>query len=118
MRRFLSVVIVLICATVVGAQTNKGGISGTVSDQNGAVVPGATVIITNLGTNQSLTLTTSDSGSYSVNQLEPVTYSIRVEMTGFKKSIIGRVKVDTATVTTANISLETGTVEQTVTITT
>jgi hypothetical protein len=40
MRRFLSVVIVMVCSVVVWGQTNRGGISGTVTDQNGAVVPG------------------------------------------------------------------------------
>ena len=116
MRRVLTVVVVLVCAIAIVGQTNKGGISGTVSDQNGAVVPGATVVITNLGTNQSQTLTTSESGAYSVNSLEPVAYSIRVEMKGFKKALVGKVKVDTATVSTVNISLETGTIDQTVTI--
>ncbi len=106
----------LLCAVAVSAQTNKGGISGTVTDQNGALVPGATVVITNLGTNQSQTLTTSDSGAYSANSLEPVAYSIRVEMKGFKKALVGKVKVDTATVATVNVSLETGTIDQTVTI--
>jgi hypothetical protein len=48
------------------AQTNKGGISGTVVDANGAAVPGATVTITNLGTGQKITVTTSETGSYTV----------------------------------------------------
>src|SRR5882762_4267275 len=106
----------LLCAVAVSAQTNKGGISGTVTDQNGALVPGATVVITNLGTNQSQTLTTSESGSYSASSLEPVAYSVRVEMKGFKKALVGKVKVDTATMATVNVSLETGTIDQTVTI--
>ena len=40
----------LVCSIVSWAQSNKGGISGTVFDPTGAVVPGATVIITDLGT--------------------------------------------------------------------
>src|SRR6266849_3662240 len=57
--RILAVIVV--CTVAVLGQTNKGGISGTVTDQNGALVPGATVTITNLGTNQSQTVTiTSD----------------------------------------------------------
>src|SRR6266849_8086753 len=112
--RILAVVVV--CTVAVLGQTNKGGISGTVTDQNGALVPGATVTITNLGTNQSQTVTTSESGAYSASSLEPVAYSIRVEMKGFKKAFVGKVKVDTATVATVNVSLETGTIDQTVTI--
>ncbi len=117
MRLAQTVVVVVICSLAVFAQSNQGGISGTVVDQNGAVVPGATVTITNLGTQKSITLTTSESGVFSVRTLEPVTYSVRVEMNGFKQSIMERVKVDTATVATVNITLETGTVSETVSVT-
>src|SRR5439155_26761391 len=107
----------VVLLSVIGAlaQTNKGGISGTVTDANGAVVAGATVTITNVGTNRQVTVTTSDAGSYAVNSLEPVDYSIQVEMKGFKKSLL-KVKVDTALISTVNVTLETGTIDQTVTI--
>jgi Carboxypeptidase regulatory-like domain/TonB-dependent Receptor Plug Domain len=117
MRLVQTVVVVLICSTGILAQSNLGGISGTVFDQTGAVVPGATVIITDLGTQKTTTLTTSESGSYSIRSLEPVTYSVRVEAQGFKRAILESVKVDTATVATVNVTLETGTVGETVTIT-
>ena len=117
MRRFLSVVVVMFCSVVVWGQTNRGGISGTVTDQNGAVVPGATVTITNLATNQTQTMTTSESGGFAFNLLEPVDYSVQVEMKGFKKMLLPKVKVDTAMTTTANVALETGTLDQTVTVT-
>lgn len=107
----------LLCGVAVGAQTNKGGISGTVTDANGAAVPGASVTITNLGTNQSVTLTTSDTGAFSATSLEPVVYRIVVEMKGFKRALVERVKVDTASIATANVLLETGTVSETVTVT-
>jgi len=107
----------LLCAVAVSAQTNKGGISGTVVDPNGAVVPGATVTITNVGTNKSLTLTTSDSGSYTANSLEPVVYNVLVEVKGFKKELVRNVKVDTATTATVNVTLEPGTVAEQVVVT-
>jgi hypothetical protein len=116
MRLVKAVVVVLICSLAILAQSNQGGISGTVSDQTGAVVPGATVIITDLGTQRVITLTTSESGSYSVRLLDPVTYSVVVEAKGFKKAIMERVKVDTATVAAVDITLETGSVGETVTI--
>src|SRR5262245_7698692 len=97
MRLAKTVVFVLICAIATLAQTNQGGISGTVFDPNGAVVPGATVTITDLGTQKVTTLTTSESGTFSVRSLEPVLYSVRVEASGFKKALIEKVKVDTAT---------------------
>src|SRR5678816_3482839 len=116
MRLVQAVVVVVICTLAAFAQSNQGGISGTVVDPNGAVVPGATVTITNLGTQKAITLTTSESGVFSTRTLEPVTYSVRVEAAGFKKAIMERVKVDTATVATVNVSLETGTVNETVAV--
>lgn len=99
------------------AQSNRGGISGTVTDPTGAVVPGASVTITNMGTNQKTKLTTSAAGSFSASSLEPVLYSVTVEAPGFKKSILSSVKVDTATVTTANVALEAGGIDNVVDIT-
>jgi hypothetical protein len=109
--------LILVCATVLVGQTNKGGISGSVLDQNGAAVPGATVTVTNTGTNQSVKVTTSENGAFSVSSLDPVGYRIVVEMAGFKKAIIESVKVDTASIASANITLETGAVAESVTIT-
>ena len=84
--RILAIVILGIVSSF--AQTNKGGISGTVTDTDGEAIPGATVTITNLGTNQKLTLTTSESGSYSATSLDPVNYSVMVEAQGFKRSLV------------------------------
>jgi len=55
---------VAICLTVLSAvaQTNRGGIAGTVTDPSGAIIPGAAVAITNLGTNQTQKTATSGSG--------------------------------------------------------
>ena len=117
MRIVQTFVFIVICAGVVFGQTNKGSISGSVLDQNGAAVPGATVTVTNTGTNQSVTVTTSENGAFSISSLDPVKYRIVVEMTGFKKAIIESVKVDTASIASANITLETGAVSETVTIT-
>ena len=103
-----------VCAAF--AQTNKGGISGTVFDPNGAAVAGATVTITNLGTNQSIQVTTSESGAYSVSNLDPVTYSVTVEAAGFKRAVVERVKVDTAVTTTVNVTLELGGLGEQVTV--
>src|SRR5579859_2497516 len=71
-------------------QTNRGGISGTVFDQSGAVVSGATVIITNMGTNETQRVTTSDSGTYNVQNLDPVLYKVEVQASGFDKSVVDR----------------------------
>jgi hypothetical protein len=99
------------------AQTNRGSITGVVTDAGGASVAGATVIVTNLGVNQSVTLITSESGSYTAASLDPVLYRVTVEANGFKKAVVDRIKVDTAGVTTVDVRLEVGGASEAITIT-
>jgi hypothetical protein len=87
------------------AQTNRGGITGTVFDKSGAVVTGAAVTITNKGTNQQFKVKTSPAGAYNLPSLDPVMYSVSVEAEGFKKSVVENVKVDTAVVSTVDVTL-------------
>lgn len=106
---------VLLSLPIIG-QTNKGGITGTVADPKGLAVPGATVTITNVGTNTSMVLTTSGSGSFTANALDPALYDVTVEASNFKKAIVQKVKVDTASVATVNVVVEVGGVNEEVII--
>lgn len=117
MRTMTILGLIFMCAVAALGQTNKGAISGTVLDSNGGAVPGATVTLTNLGTNQSTKVTTSDSGGFSFSSLDPVTYSLTVEAQGFKKGVLESLKVDTSSTASANVILEAGTVSEAVTIT-
>lgn len=112
--RFLLVVVPL--APFALAQTNRGGISGNVTDPSGAVVPNATVIIVNTGTNETRKLATGDKGGFIQENLDPVTYRIEVSSPGFKKAVLANVKVDTSTVVTANLVLQAGDVATEVTV--
>lgn len=107
--------VLLISLTIIG-QTNKGGISGTVTDTNGAVVPGAKVTITNEATKQSIVVNSSSSGAYIVNTLDPALYTVLVEAPNFKKALIQGVKVNTAAVSTVNVAVQAGNVAEEVTI--
>ena len=78
MRLLQVLTVILFFAVGVAGQTNRGGISGTVVDQNGAAIPGATVTVTNVGTGQKQTLTTSEEGAFSAQSLDPVVYRITV----------------------------------------
>src|SRR5882724_5585020 len=109
--------VIALTAFLVVAQTNRGGISGTVRDQSGAVVPSATVVIINTGTNATRRLTTSDKGTFILENLEPVTYRIEVSAQGFKKAVLEDVKVDTSTVVSTNLVLNAGDVATEVTVT-
>src|SRR5436190_12587407 len=103
--------------TSIAAQTNKGAIDGTVTDDSGGVIPGATVTIVNLGTGESFHVTSSDRGTFSFPILDPVEYRITVELQGFKPAVVPRVKVDTATTTGVNVKLEVGALSDEVTVT-
>jgi outer membrane receptor protein involved in Fe transport len=111
----ISLVILAVCFAIIG-QTNRGGISGTVTDSNGAIVPGAKVTITNESTGRAITLTASSEGTYIANSLDPALYSVMVEVPNFKKALVQKVKVDTATVATVNIAMEAGNIGESVTI--
>src|SRR5262245_44953698 len=93
----LAPILLLVFASIATAQSNKGGINGTVFDESGGVLPGATVVITNIGTNESLELTTSAAGTFSAPLLDPVEYRVVTRLGGFKEKVISPVKVDTAT---------------------
>jgi hypothetical protein len=108
--------LLILSSSVLLAQTNRGGITGTVFDPTGAVVPSANVTLTNLGTGQKSHQKTSTSGAYSFTSLDPVLYSVEAEAQGFKKKLVENVKVDTASIGTLDIALETGSVTSEVTI--
>ena len=98
MKRVLGfVAVALTClASAPAAQSNKGGISGTVFDESGGVVAAAQVVVTNIGTGESRQITTSGAGSFAVPLLEPAEYRVTVDAPGFKKTVLSSVKVDTA----------------------
>src|SRR5258708_12416718 len=113
MRLMRVIAVLFVCSVTLVGQTNKGGISGTVFDPNGAAVPGATVTITNLGTGQKATVTTTDTGAFSAQSLDPVTYSVLVEAKGFKKALLNHVKADTPATTSPNVILKTPSITDT-----
>src|SRR5262249_35260663 len=82
-----------------------------------AVIAGATVTVTNLGTGETRKATTSQNGSYAVVDLEPVLYRVEVAAQGFNKSVVDSVKVDTATTASVSVSMVAGSVETRVTVT-
>src|SRR5882724_5861789 len=115
--RLFPLVIALMTNTVF-AQTNRGGISGNVTDPSGAVVLRAAVVIINAVTNETRRLTTSDKGTFILENLDPVTYRIEVSAPGFTKAVLESVKVDTSTIVTADVTLQAGDVATEVTVST
>ncbi len=111
-------VMLLIVQAAIQAQLTTGSISGTVTDQSGAVVPGATVSIK--GENgQNYTAVTNGEGVYTVPGVGAgtPTYTVTITAKNFKTSVVKNVKVDVATPATVNASLQAGKIEETVVIT-
>jgi hypothetical protein len=78
------VVIALLLATTAMAQSTSGTIGGLVIDSNGAAIPGASIALTGEQKNDMRTTTTNDSGRFAFAALQPGTYSLRVEKSGFQ----------------------------------
>ena len=83
---FLTVVL-LISACAYGQGGGNAAITGTVTDPSDAVVPGATVIVTQEGTGVTRSAVANASGQFSVPSLLPSDYTVSVEAAGFKKSV-------------------------------
>ena len=80
-------------APYAAAQATTGDITGTVTDNTGATIANATVVLTNTGTNEKHTAQTGASGDYTFSQLGPGTYSIQVTESGFETFVIPSVNL-------------------------
>jgi hypothetical protein len=97
------------------AQFNAS-LSGTVTDTTGAVIPGATVTLTNKGSQSVRNVTTSSTGTYRFSELAPGDYALDATASGFQKSSLGEVNVVAETPRNVDLKLEIGTSNQTVTV--
>lgn len=110
-----AVVVLVYCGGAFG-QTIRGRIDGTVKDPQGQVVPNVSVTVTNIGTGEVLSATTTDEGAFTVNEVKPGTYTITAELQGFKKTTVENVAVQVGTTTNVAIRLEVGTVAEQVNV--
>jgi hypothetical protein len=104
-------------SSVVPAQTYQGRILGSVTDEQGAAVRGAKVVITNVETGASRTVETSDSGDYVVPNLAPGLYTVVAEAAGFKKIEHTQVRVEVASDVRIDLPLSAGNITEQVTVT-
>src|SRR5919106_618734 len=111
--------IVAVCLTLVAAavhaQVPTGTIAGRVTDQNGLVVPGATVTATSPNLQGSRIVVTSAFGDYAVSLLPPGDYTVIFELTGFQR-VTRTVAVAPTQTVPLDISLMVGGVTETVTV--
>jgi hypothetical protein len=96
------------------AQVNTADITGRVTDQEGHVVPGATVTATNKGTGAARSATTDDSGDYTITQLPPGKYDLYVEAKSFSKALAQGFEINVGAKVTKNFELQPGEITATV----
>jgi hypothetical protein len=106
----------ILTANSIFAQST-GSLSGTVTDQTGAFVQGATVTVKNASTNLTRTVITNDEGRWSVQVLPVGKYTITYEKQNFKKAVSENVEVEASVPRTVDVSLEVGGIETVVSIT-
>ena len=110
-------VILLASAAPVFAQGGTADISGTVFDQAKAVLPGATVTVTNESTGQQRTTVTAADGRFSLPTLLPGTYTVNAELSGFQTTVQTGLVLAVGQEVTLNLTLQLAGVAETVTVT-
>jgi hypothetical protein len=121
MRKFttilMAILVLVTCQIVSQAQITTGSISGTVTDQTGAVVPGANVAVKGEA-GQQYTAVTKGDGGYTIPGVPAgsATYTVTITAPSFKTAVIQNVKVDVATPATVNAQLEPGNINETVVV--
>jgi carboxypeptidase family protein len=97
-------------------QSDRGAITGAVTDSSGAIIPGARVTVTNLNNGEARATTTSGEGYFSFPELPANSYRLTVEARGFKIAVVENIQIGVQTTRRADVQLVAGEVSETVTI--
>src|SRR5262252_7417849 len=117
MRRLLGAALfLLLVAAAAAAQQFTGGVRGAVSDANG-VIPGVTVTLTNEATNVSRETVSNEVGVYNFPAMPPGTYTLRAQISGYKRFESKGLNVGTQQFITLDVKLEVGAIEESITVT-
>jgi carboxypeptidase family protein len=108
--RSFILILIFACGTIMFAQTNTTGLSGTIADPSGAFIPGATITLTNSATGLTKAIQSGVKGEYAFDQIPPGSYTVTVSASGFSDAI-HKVTLLVATPLTLNIKMSMGVVE-------
>ena len=108
MKTLISFVGVMLFVSAAFAQTDRGIITGTITDPAGAVVPNAPIEAKNLGTGAVYPAASSGTGNYTIPQLPVGTYEVSVTVPGFKKYVRTGIGVEVAGTDRVDVTLEVG----------
>src|SRR5580704_15501501 len=113
----LGIALLLLTSVPLFSQGSEGRISGTVTDQSGAAIPGAKVSVIDVQRNDARTLTTDSTGAYAAPNLIPGTYTVHVEFQGFKNADRRDILLEVAQDLRVDVPMQTGDQTETVTVT-
>ncbi len=112
-----SVVLLLLAVPAVAAAQNTATLRGTVTDPSGAVLPGATVTVTNAGTRDARTAVSDERGGYTFAGLFTGTYQLKVELQGFKTYEASNIVLSPNDTRGQDVQLEVGALNEVVSVT-
>ena len=115
-RTLISLSLLLVFTTAAFAQSNTGSITGVVTDANGAVLPNATVTVTNQGTNEKRTVQSDGEGRYEVPGLPNGIYTVEATATGFKTTSVKDLRLAVGEKARADVTMNVGGVDAVVTV--
>ena len=107
-------VLTVMAAAPAAAQILYGSVVGAVRDSSGAVMPGATVMIVNKENNLTLETTTKSDGAYSIINVQPGPYDVKVTLAGFRDVARYNVPVTIGQIARVDVTMEVGAVSETV----
>jgi len=107
---------IVLAAVPAISQVLYGSIVGVVKDAQGATVPGATVTIVHKETNFTRETTTNAEGSYSLVNVLPGPYDVKIALQGFREGVRANVPVTIGEISRVDMTLEVGTITETVTV--
>ena len=115
MRSMIRIIsLMLVCSAIAWAQSDRGSITGTVTDSTGGIVPDAAVTATNTATNVVSRTATNDTGVYAIPALLPGMYKVRVEKNGFKAAEQAQVVLAASSTVRVDVGLQVGEVSESV----
>ena len=117
LRPALLSLLTLVASVSAFSQANTGRILGTVTDQTGAVIAGATVTVTDTERGTTRTLTTDDSGAYNAPSLIPGTYTIKAEFKGFRSTERQNIALEVGKEARVDLELQPGEQTEKITVT-
>src|SRR5437870_8511453 len=115
-RSLLAIVCLSVFTLAAFAQTDRGTLTGTVSDTTGAVIPGVSIEAKNVQTGATYQAGSSETGNYTLAQLPAGTYELSAALPGFKKFVRTGIIVSVATVLRVDVALEVGAAGDSITV--